>query len=227
MKKRNQSKRLWEKLQGRNNLSENQIAMYSTLAQFKSYLWIDVLDTSHDVLLTQILNSAEMKLNHLCWVDSFEKWKRTQTIESRWIFDTARWLEFYLKNKPVESIDSMNWETYEWEKWTDYLIIYDRRAIFKKLNLNDRWMIEVEYTAWYETIPDDLKLLEMMLWCAELPDSMKSEYWVWLSSYKLWDEQITFWVKSYSNWNSWMTSDDICFSFTALLDKYKNFNLPL
>jgi hypothetical protein len=24
-----------------------------------------------------------------------------------------------------------------------------------------------------------------------------------------------------------MTSDDIYFSFTALLDKYKNFNLPL
>lgn len=198
---------------------------YSTLAQFKSYLWMDTSDTSQDTLLTNILNSAELKLNHLCWVDSFAQWSRTQTIEKRWIFDTARGLEFYLKNKPVSAITKLNWQDYSWTKWTDYLIIYDRRAIFKKLELNDRWMLEVEYTAWYSTIPDDLVLLEIMIACAELPDAMKSEYWVWISSYRLWDEQISFWSKTW-NWTS-ISSDDMYFSFSALLDKYKNFNLPL
>ncbi len=197
---------------------------YSTLSEFKAYLWIDSSDTSQDAVLTQVLNSANSKLNHLCWVDDFAKWTRTQTIESRWIFETARWLEFYLKNKPVASIDKLNWSSDVWTKWTDYLIIYDRRAIFKKLQLNDWWMLEVEYTSWFQTIPDDLKLLEMMLWCWELPDRLKSDYWIWISSYRLWDEQITFWSKS---WNWTMSSDDIYFSFTTLLDKYKNFNLPL
>lgn len=197
---------------------------YSTLSEFKAYLWIDSSDTSQDAVLTQVLNSANSKLNHICWVDDFAKWTRTQTIESRWIFETARWLEFYLKNKPVASIDKLNWSSDVWTKWTDYLIIYDRRAIFKKLQLNDWWMLEVEYTSWFQTIPDDLKLLEMMLWCWELPDRLKSDYWIWISSYRLWDEQITFWSKS---WNWTMSSDDIYFSFTTLLDKYKNFNLPL
>ena len=194
---------------------------YSTLAQFKAYLWIDVSDTSQDTILTEFLNSANEKLNNLCGVDSFAKWTRTQTIEKRWIYDTPRWLEFYLKNKPVASIDKMNWENYSWEKWTDYLIIYDRRAIFKKLQLNDWWMVEVEYTAWYETIPDDLKLMEMML-----ASGMRQEHnYEWVSSYRLWDESITFGSKKWSYWM--LTPDDQYFSFSTLLNKYKNFNLPI
>lgn len=195
---------------------------YSTLSDFKSYLWIDASDTSQDSLLTQFLNSANSKLNNLCWVDDFAKWTRTQIIEKRWIFDTPRWLEFYLKNKPVVSIDKLNGDSSApWTKGTDYLIIYDRRAIFKRLELNDWSMLEVEYTAWYQTIPDDLKLMEMML-----ASWMRQEHnYEWVSSYRLWDESITFWSKTW-NWTT-LSPDDQYFSFTALLDKYKNFTLPL
>lgn len=194
---------------------------YSTLAQFKAYLWIDVSDTSQDDLLTKFLNTANEKLNRICGVDSFNKWQYKQTIEARWIFDTARGLEFYLKNKPVESIDKINWSADSLTKWTDYMIIYDRRAIFKKLNLNSWWMLEIEYTAWYQTIPDDLKIMEMML-----ASWMYQEHnYEWVQSYKLWDESITFWSKK---WNTWeIMPDDQYFSFSVLLDKYKNFNLPL
>ena len=183
-------------------------------------MWIASSDTSQDSLLSEILNASYSKLNHICWVDSFSKWNYTQLIEKRWVFDTARWLEFYLKNKPVSSINKINNQSV-WTKWTDYLIIYDRRAVFKSLELDDRWFLNVEYTAWYETIPDDLKLLEMMLW-----SWIYQQHWnEWVQSYRLWDETITFWTITWINWT--MTPDDQYFSFTALLDKYKNFNLPL
>ena len=195
--------------------------MYSTLAQFKAYIWIDSSDTSQDELLTTFLNTANLKINNLCWVDSFSRWTYTQTIEKRWIYDTVRWLEFYLKNKPIVSIDKLNWENYSWVLWTDYLILYDRRAIFKTLTLNERWMLEVNYTAWYSTIPYDLQLMEMML-ASWMRQEHSNE---WVQSYKLWDEQITFWTKSWSNWV--MTPEQQYFSFTTLLNKYKNFNLPI
>ena len=191
--------------------------MYSTLEQFKQYLWLDVSDTSQDAMLTSFLNTANAKLNNLCWVDSFARWTYTQTIEARWIYESPRWFEFYLKNKPVVSIDKMNWESDVW----DYLVIYDRRIITKKISLNDWNMLEIQYTAWYQTIPDDLKLLEMMI-----ASWLRQEHnYEWVSEYRLWDETIKFWSKT---WNNWVLSpDDIYFSFTTLLNKYKNFYLPV
>lgn len=195
--------------------------MYSTLAQFKVYIGMDVSDTSQDTLLTTFLNTANSKLNNLCGVDSFAKWQYTQTIEKRWIYETPRWLEFYLKNKPVVSIDKINGENYDWVLWTDYLIMYERRPIFKSIPLNDWGMVEITYTAWYQTIPYDLQLLEMML-ASGMWQEHNNE---WVQSYKLWDEQIVFWAKT---WNyGILTPDQQYFSFTALLNQYKNFNLPI
>lgn len=194
---------------------------YSTLAQFKAYLWIDPSDTSKDTTLTLILDSANSKLNHLCWVDSFAKWEYTQLIEKRWIYEAYDRLEFYLKNKPVSQIKELNGIVYEWVKGDDYLVIYDRRICLKKVQLNSWDMLTIKYEAWYETIPDDLKLMEMMLgsWIYQ------SDWFEWISSYKLWDESITFWSRA---WNYGMiTPDDQYFSFTVLLNKYKNFNLPI
>ena len=110
------------------------------------------------------------------------------------------------------------------------MIIYDRRIIFNEIQLWNFWIVSISYVAWYDrakeipwqqqpvdTLPDDLKLMEMML-----ASGMRQQHnYEWVSSYKLGDESITFGSK----WN--MTPDDQYFSFTTLLNKYKNFNLPV
>lgn len=204
--------------------------MYSNLTLFKQYLGIDSADTSKDTLLTMYLNSANSKLNFICWVDSFDLNDYEQNVDVRACVPTPRGVEVYLKNKPVKSIEKINWEDYSWVHWTDYLIVFDRRVIFKRLPISEFWFVSFKYSAWYDRarvvewqdtpvddLPDDLKLMEMML-----------ASWMYISqelkgakSYKLWDEQITFWDVN------WMTSDDIFFSFKILLWKYKNFNLPV
>lgn len=198
--------------------------MYANLTLFKQYLGIPASDTTNDNLLTMFLNSAEEKINNLCWVDSFDEWTYNEDIEARKVYATSRWYEVYLKNKPVQEIQTINWSEYSWIHGTDYMIIYDRRIIFKEIQLWSFWILSIWYKAWYnrnddwvDRLPDDLKLMEMML-----ASGMRQQHnYEWVSSYKLGDESITFGSK----WN--MTPDDQYFSFTTLLNKYKNFNLPV
>lgn len=198
--------------------------MYANLTLFKQYLGIPASDTTNDNLLTMFLNSAEEKINNLCWVDSFDEWTYNEDIEARKVYATSRWYEVYLKNKPVQEIQTINWDDYAWIHGTDYMIIYDRRIIFKEIQLWSFWILSIWYKAWYnrnddwvDRLPDDLKLMEMML-----ASGMRQQHnYEWVSSYKLGDESITF--GSRGN----MTPDDQYFSFTTLLNKYKNFNLPV
>ena len=191
--------------------------MYSNLELFKQY--IGVSGNDQDQLLTSFLKTAYQKINKLCWVDSFLLKDRDQMVDLRAIVESSRGLEVYLKNKPVKIIKKINGEVYSGVKGKDYLVIYERRVIFQRLPLNDFWFLTVEYEAGYaqEDLPDDLKLMEMMI-----------ASWMWqqhgqegVQSYKLGDEQIVFGSASGGG------ADDQFFSFKTLLNKYKNFNLPV
>ena len=209
--------------------------MYSSLSQFKDYIGIDQTDTSKDSQLTMLLESACETLNHLCGVDSFDLWDYEENIDLRKLYVNAFGYNIFLKNKPVQSIEEINGTNYDGTKWTDYMITNQRRVIFKSFNYDsDFWFITIKYSAWYDRarvdgqttvddLPDDLKLMEMMLACGNLPDQMKTDLSIGISSYKLWDEQITFGSKTSSTQNM----DDLYFSFTVMLWKFKNFTLAV
>ena len=144
--------------------------MYSSLSQFKDYLWIGSSDTTKDSQLTLALKSACELLNHLCGVDSFDQWEYEEQIDLRKVYTNSFWYNIFLKNKPVQSISKINGSNYSWVKWTDYMVANQRRIIFKSLDTNsDFGFITVNYTAWYnrnnqwtDELPDDLKLMEMI-----------------------------------------------------------------
>ena len=205
--------------------------MYSSLSQFKDYIGVDQTDTSKDAQLTALLESANATLNHLCGVDSFDLWDYEENIDLRKVYTNAFGYNIFLKNKPVQSIKEINGTNYDGTKWTDYMVTNQRRVIFKSFNYNsDFWFITIKYSAWYnrnnewvDELPDDLKLMEMMLACGNLPDQMKTDLSIGISSYKLWDEQIVFGSKTSSTQNM----DDLYFSFTVMLWKFKNFTLAV
>lgn len=191
--------------------------MYSSLAQFKEYLWITWTD--QDAYLTELLNSACSLINKLCGVDSFEEAVYEEEIDARWIYVNSFWYNIFLKNKPVQEIQEMNGTPYTWTKGADYMIANDRRLIIKNLEINDFWFLMIKYKAWYKTqdMPDDLKIMELML----ASGKYQSKGMEWVQSYRLWDETITFGAPSGVN------ADDVYFSFRIMIDKYKNFNLAL
>lgn len=209
-----------------------EIVSYATLAELKQYLWIT--DNTNDNILTEMLKTSYLLLNHLIWVDTMNLTTGVEFIEQNKLY--TNWLQdwFYLTNKPVLSINKIWWENYSWVKWTDYMIIYDRKILFNRINFLDKikfWLLEVEYTWWYnrdnewvDELPDDLKLMQMMLvWWMWNSKGME-----WVSSYKIWDESVTFGsrTRTVDGNTSIQTSDDIYFSFRILLNRYKTFNLP-
>ena len=200
--------------------------MYASLSQFKDYIWICQADTEKDSELQLLLDSAWNQINKLCGVDSFLSRTYEEDIDIRKIYTNAFWYNLFLKNKPVSAIIQINNNAYTGEKWVDYMVANQRRVIFKEFDYEAPFgFINIEYIAWYSgwDIPDDLRLIEMMIACGNLPESMKLEHNIWVSSYKLWDEQIVLWSKS----STWTTADDNYFSFRMMLDKFKNFTLAI
>lgn len=200
--------------------------MYSTLAEFKEY--IGVTDNSQDNMLTWLLQSATELLNKLCGVVTFDKTTAEELVDLRKVYTDYYGLNMYLQNKPVISIDEIDWENYSGVKGTDYVVVNDRKVIFKDRSVNDNfgfmrikytWGYDRHATVWDNTVdqlPYDIKLMEMML----ASGMYTNKDYQGISSYRLGDESITFWdVRGTS-------AEDIYFNFKTLLNKYKNFNLP-
>ena len=190
--------------------------MYSTLNEFKIYLWIT--DDSRNTELTMFLQSANGTLNKLLRVDSFEAWEKTENVKR--ILQDWNNVCIFTKNRPVEQILEIGGETYHGTNWSDFIVLCDRKVVFKWSSIlnkiNDFGVLTVKYKYWYSVIPPELKQLEMML--ASWYVQQKGNEGV--SSYKLWDEQITF-----GNRNG-QTADEMYFSFKTLLNKRQNFILP-
>lgn len=191
--------------------------MYATLEQFKSFLHIT--DSSQDTLLTTFLQASESIINWYCWVDTFSQQDNEELIDVRGIYENCYGLFFYVKNYPVNTVSQINNEAYSGVKWTDYLVVNSRELIFKKLPQPPMWFLQVKYNSWFQTIPGDLQLAEMMI-ASGLRQQHGNE---WVSSYKLWDEQIVFWSKATNDWDT----DLAYFKVKTMLDKYKIFNLPV
>jgi len=130
--------------------------MYTTLAEVKTYLWIE--GTSEDTRLTAILNGVESYVEKLIWDINLND--KTEKIKLSLVDQSSE--SFPLNNKNVTQIKTINWTDFTTKvEWVDYLINADDTVQVTGLcdlltNLNFD-VFSVTYTSWYNPIPDDLK----------------------------------------------------------------------
>lgn len=200
--------------------------MYVTLAEFKDYIGVS-WDQS-DSTLTTLLKSAEELLNKLCGVTTFDQTEGEELVDLRKVYTNYYGLNMYLTNKPVQSILQIDGTDYNGVLGADYIIVQDRKVIFKNLSVNDNFgFMRIKYKRGYnraalvgdatvDQLPQDIKTMVMML----AGGMWQTKDYQGVTQYRLGDESISF-------GNVWdQTAEQQYFKFTALLDKYKNFNLP-
>ena len=158
--------------------------MYVSLTDIKN--WLGINSTNYNTLLTNIESMAEDYINNYCWVDSFEQWQYTETFTYIWYWP------YFLKNYPATSLDKINDEAVSYTLDTDYRLKNDRILEFAShitLEENENFnTIKFTYTAWYSTLPDDIKLATLMVVGNLFNDIRKNG----ISAYQQGDLSITY-----------------------------------
>jgi len=157
---------------------------YITTEEINTFLGTSWEDTLIDAL---ILDATDL-IDSLFHVDSFEEWTRTDEVKYNY-----KDQEYCLKNYPVSEVLQVNDINYTWTINDDYKIVRDRQVIFRT-NLSTYIVplkfefFNIQYTAWYATIPQWIKtMMKYIVWW--MYNDRKT---IWITEYSLWDERIRF-----------------------------------
>ncbi len=154
----------------------------------KGYLEIDTDDSTYDDLLDRLVSAGSEFIKNETSRELVETtWKETIDGDG----DTRLDLTEY----PVQSVDNIKiddetvYENDESQDSTDYYIYEDTGYIVRDIGWPEDYLnIEVNYTAGYSTIPEDLEqaAIDMVVF------KFKNKDYVGLESHSLGDEDLTF-----------------------------------
>ena len=155
-----------------------------TLSEVKTYLGISGTDS--DDKLNAIISGMEQVVINSIW--EIEEDTRSEQLHiCDFKYDTI-----YLSNTNVTSIDTIGGTAYTGVLGTDYLIVWSNKVIFNDykwtLDITRFNYVTVTYTAWYSTVPADIKLAMNMLVAQQF--SMQDGQAI--KQYKLWPRSVTY-----------------------------------
>ena len=168
--------------------------MIITLSELKDYLWIT--DSSQDTILEIFVDSANKYITNYIWRNitaqdytEYKDWDGQRII--------------LLDNYPVNKITSfkVNYWTIDTPDWVDvdaneYQLVPEEGKIFLTFNKRRGFQnYEIEYNAWYDPIPWDLKLA----WLKIAWSYYNTKDTDWVKSESVAGDSITFWAKETDN----------------------------
>lgn len=153
-------------------------------SEAKTYL--DITTNDYDTKIGNIVDSVNSYITN-------EIWNITQgsKTDQKSIYQIGYYWDLRLDISNVQSVDSINWQSYTWTKWTDYQIVWDRKVIIKDINdyltdLEFRYF-DITYTAWYSSLPNDLKLAAKIIVATEFNKNAGKE----VISYTMWPQEVS------------------------------------
>ena len=156
---------------------------YTDTQNVKNKLGIDTSDTSMDQQIDYYIDNTKPIMDTLLWCDLTTKKQRKDTIKYSNIYKYGYNYVISLSCPNVDTIDTIDGNVYTWIKWEDYKITW---YLKNEVYINQRFtttpiyfeLLEIEYTAWYDTAPQELSFAQDML--VE-----------WLISQKLWRDIVS------------------------------------
>ena len=171
----------------------------------KIFLWISW--TSQDDKLKLIIDWVQSMLENIIWdISSSDKIERIELCNL-----TPKW-ELFLSNINPTAIKEINWITYVWTDWVDFIFKNNKvtiNNIFQYLTSLHFSSFTIKYTSWYTAIPADIQEIMFVLVWQELN---KKEWWL-IKSYDLWPRRVEL-----DNTNG--EADWLINSINSVLSKY-------
>lgn len=170
----------------------------NTLAEVKAYFKITT--TSEDTLLESLLLQSEAGILSELWVETIAAAEVTEKHRVKSHCKPLREVMLYWLNPHGASVIINDLPLVEFA-------FYGRKLMFKDIvTPNSFWMIEVKYTAGYETIPWDLKLAQC-LYINHLRTQINAK---WMTEFRQGDLTVKY---------GWSSDSEI--QYSALLASYK------
>ncbi len=161
---------------------------YITLAEAKTFMWVTT--TTDDALITSQIARWESLINSLLQVNTLNE----QTVEEEKSYNSSKYTMDLIN--PTALVD-INGDA----------IIGSSRFVWRQLQLenapsiwNATWYTStIKYTAWYATIPDDVKNTLMAvtkLFYIDAKSGLINSSWstlAWVTRFSQWELDVTYW----------------------------------
>ena len=166
---------------------------YMTPLDYMSFEWLVTLsaETSNKValLIDALTYDFMWEIWDLRYWPKQEQIAFDEIINADWQFPTI-----FLRNPRVKSIDAINGKSYVWTVNMDFQITGKFQNRFESRNLVSYIAplifnhFTIDYTSWFQTTPNDLKLLISLCISWELA----KQDWQEIKSYTLWPRTLVF-----------------------------------
>lgn len=133
-----------------------------TLDETKTWCKVGALDTTYNDLLSMLINAVSTFL-----INRIGRGVKSADYTQKMVWEGGNLI--VLKNYPVSTITSVKVDD---ETITDYVSLTDQGLIYVNDEIEKGSTVEINYTAGYSTVPDDLKVA-----CLEL---IKTRFDRWL-----------------------------------------------